>query len=86
MRRKVELTQPISPDEVKMEAVKCSIKWQNDLSNGKASGVDNIPVEVWKSGALDKQLLEVCNRTLIIVEVITGEVISQLLFTSQQLV
>ena len=36
----------------------------NDFRNNKASGLDNIPIEVCKSNALNTQLLEVCNRTL----------------------
>jgi len=34
-------------------------------SKGKATGLDNIPAEVWKSGALLDQLLEVCNKAFI---------------------
>ena len=34
------------------------------FKNNKASGLDNIPIKVWKMGALNMQLLEVWNRTL----------------------
>ena len=34
------------------------------FKNNKVSGLDNIPIEVWKTGTLSIQLLEVCNRTL----------------------
>ena len=34
------------------------------FKNNKASGLGNIPIEVWKTGALSIQLLEVCDRTL----------------------
>jgi len=44
-----------------MEDLKKCIK---SFRNNKASGLDNIPIEVWKSIALNAQLLEVCNRTL----------------------
>ena len=39
-------------------------KYINSFKNNKASGLDNIPIEVWKTGALNLQLLEVCNKTL----------------------
>ena len=42
------------------ELVKCI----NGFKNGKAAGLDNIPIEVWKSGALNSELLDVCNKTL----------------------
>ena len=32
------------------------------INSGKASGLDLIPAEVWKSGALQDQLLKVCNK------------------------
>ena len=32
------------------------------LSNGKASGLDNIPPEVWKCGAFNEELLHFCNE------------------------
>ena len=33
------------------------------FKNNKACGLDNIPIEVWKCGALNDYLLDVCNRT-----------------------
>ena len=36
----------------------------NSLANNKAPGIDEIPAEVWKSGALNDQLLDVCNMML----------------------
>ena len=41
------------------ELVKC-IK---GCKNNQATGLNNIPIEVWKTGALNTQLLEVCNKT-----------------------
>ena len=35
------------------------------LSNGKASGLDEIPAEVWKSGSFNNILLDICNGTLL---------------------
>ena len=34
------------------------------LPSGKACGLDKIPVEVWKNGALNKELLDICNDLL----------------------
>ena len=33
-----------------------------NLKNNKASGIDNIPAEVWKAGICNEQLLYICNR------------------------
>ena len=44
-----------------MEELNISI---NSLANKKAPGIDEIPAEVWKSGALNDQLLDVCNVML----------------------
>ena len=34
------------------------------VSKNKASGLDKMPIEVWKTEALNMQLLEVYNRAL----------------------
>ena len=34
------------------------------FKNKKAEGPDNITIEVWENGALNQQLLDVCNKTL----------------------
>ena len=34
------------------------------FGDGKKLGLDNIPVELWKTGALIEPHLEVCNKTL----------------------
>ena len=34
-----------------------------ELKNSKDSGLDNIPNEVWKTGTLSQQPLDVCNKT-----------------------
>ena len=39
-------------------------KCTKGFKNNKASRLDNIPIEVWKTGAFNVQLLEVCNKTL----------------------
>ena len=52
---------PINTDDFTLEELKKCIR---SFKNNKASGLDNIPIEVWKTEALDNQLLEVCNRTL----------------------
>ena len=45
-----------------MEELNISI---NSLANNKAPGIDiKIPTEVWKSGALNDQLLDVCKIML----------------------
>ena len=42
------------------ELNKCIKSFKNNM----ALGLDNIPIEVWKTTALNMQLHEVCNRTL----------------------
>ena len=32
-----------------------------NLKNNKASGIDNIPAEVWKAGIFNEQFLYMCN-------------------------
>ena len=51
---------PINTENIAMDELKECIK---GFKNNKACGLDNIPIEVWKSGALDEYLLDVCNRT-----------------------
>ena len=56
----VEEILPINTENISMdELVKCV----KSFKNNKADGLDNIPIEVWKSGALNLQLLDVCNKT-----------------------
>ena len=38
-------------------------KYLKGFKNNKASGLDNIPIVVWKTGTLNIQLLEFCNKT-----------------------
>ena len=52
-------TLPINTgDFSRTELVEC----MNTFANGKKAGLDNIPVEAWKT--LIEQLLDVCNKTL----------------------
>ena len=46
---------PINTDNLTMEELVKSIK---GLKNNKKQGLDNIPIEVWKTGALNQQLLD----------------------------
>ena len=39
------------------------VKAIQSLKNNKAAGLDGIPAEVWKTNCLNKELLEVCNKT-----------------------
>ena len=57
----VEGIVPISTEEFNLEELRKCIK---SFKNNKAVGVDNIPIEVWKSGALELPLLNVCNKAL----------------------
>ena len=58
-------TQPINANNFTMEELnKC-----RSLKNNKPFGLDNIPIDVWKTAALNMQLLaylksQVCSRTL----------------------
>ena len=49
----------IKTGNFEIEELKYALK---SLPNNKASGLDNIPGEVWKSGALNDHLLDICNR------------------------
>ena len=51
---------PIETGEFTMDELKHSIK---DLKSNKASGLDEIPPEVWKTECFDQELLELCNKT-----------------------
>ena len=47
-------------DFTRKELVEC----MKTIANGKKAGLDNIPVEAWKTEALIEPLLDVCNKTL----------------------
>ena len=51
---------PNNTDNITMEELVKSIK---GFKNSKANGLDNIPIEVWKTGALYQQLLDIYNKT-----------------------
>ena len=51
---------PINMDDITMEELVKSIK---GFKNNKAKGLDNIPIKVWKTGDLNQQLLDICNKT-----------------------
>ena len=44
-----------------MDELKTVIK---SLPSGKACGLDKVPMEVWKNGTLNEQLLDICNDLL----------------------
>ena len=52
-------TLPIPVHEFTMEELTSAIR---STSSGKATGLDNIPAEIWKSGTLLEHLLNVCNE------------------------
>ena len=58
--RVVEGTLPINTEDFTKEELLTCIK---SFKNGKAAGLDDIPVEVWKTEALTEPLLNVCNKT-----------------------
>ena len=37
--------------------------WIKTFSNNKGAELDNIPIEVWKTGALTVHLLDICNKS-----------------------
>ena len=39
------------------------LKAIQSLKNNKAAGLDGIPAEVWKTFCLNKELLQICNKT-----------------------
>ena len=51
---------PINTDNITMEELVKSVK---GFKNNKAHGLNNIPIEVWKTGALNQQLFDICNKT-----------------------
>ena len=54
----VENILPINTEDFNIEELrKCIKSFKN-----KATGIDNIPIEVWKSSALEIPLLDICNR------------------------
>ena len=57
----VQQTLLINTNNFSMEQLRRCVK---GFTNNKAPGLDNIPIEVWKSNALNTQLLESCNNTL----------------------
>ena len=57
---KVFDTLQINTEEFTTAELKTAIK---TLQNNKATGLDEIPAEVWKTECLDQELLEVCNKT-----------------------
>ena len=52
---------PITTDDFTLEVLRTCIR---SLKNNKASGLADIPGEVWKTGALNAELLDFCNTTL----------------------
>ena len=56
-----EVDLPINTNDFTKEELRDCIK---TFANGKTPGLDNIPVEVWKTEALLDPLLEVCNKTM----------------------
>ena len=57
----VDDTLPINTDPFTMDELISVVK---TMSCNKATGCDNIPAEVWKSGALNQHLLDICNMAL----------------------
>ena len=53
-------TLPIETGDFNIEELQKSI---NALQNKKAHGLDDIPIETWKTGCLNEKLLEICNKT-----------------------
>lgn len=52
---------PIDTNEFTLSELEKAI---NLSSNNKATGIDTIPAEVWKTGILNEPLLDICNRTI----------------------
>ena len=61
VKRIVDGTLPIPTSDFTREELEITIK---SLPSGKACGLDRIPVEVWKNGALNEELLTICNDLL----------------------
>ena len=58
----VEGILPIEVNEFTLEEVESAL---NQAKSGGAIGLDNIPLELWKSKQFRSHLLEICNRALI---------------------
>ena len=58
-KRMIDLELHIEKNDSTMKELQIVIKI---LKNNKASGIDNIPAEVWKAGICNEQLLCICNR------------------------
>ena len=57
---KVFDTLPIKTGEFNAIELQASIK---SFQNNKATGLDNIPIETWKTSCMNEKLLNVCNKT-----------------------
>ena len=57
---KVFDTLPIKTSEFTAIELQASIK---SFQNNKATGFDNIPIKTWKTGCMNEELLNVCNKT-----------------------
>ena len=57
---KVFDTLPIKTGEFTSIELQASIK---SFQNNKATGLDNTPIEIWKTGCMSEKLLKVCNKT-----------------------
>ena len=51
---------PIKTGEFTAIELQASIK---SFQNNKAIGLDNIPIKTWKTGCINEELLNVCNKT-----------------------
>ena len=58
-KRMIDVELHIEKNDFAMKELQIVIK---NLINNKASGTDNIPVEVWKAGICNEQLLYICIR------------------------
>ena len=58
-KRTIDLELHIENNDFTMKELQIVVK---NLKNNKTSGIDNIPVEVWKAGICNEQLLHICNR------------------------
>ena len=56
---KVFDTLPIKTGEFTAIELQASIK---SFQNNKATGLDSIPIETWKTGCMNEELLNVCNK------------------------
>ena len=58
-KRMIDAELHIEKNDFTMKELQIVIK---NLKNNKASGIDNIPAELWKAGICNEQLLYICNR------------------------